>query len=160
MSMLDLSGWAALAEIVGTVAVVVSLLLVAYSIKRNTEEMETANSNLLYQLDANINGDLSREVNLATLLLKMQQNESLTDVEKIQYVALQERYLGLLEIAWTQHKSGSLSAIDWRDWDKYLSDFVTDGLPKEWWVECRPRYKPDFANHVDIKYADSEHSQH
>ena len=30
--MLDLSGWAALAEIVATVAVVISLLLVAYSI--------------------------------------------------------------------------------------------------------------------------------
>ena len=47
MSMLDLSSWAALAEIVATVAVVLSLLLVAYSIKRNTDEMETANSNFL-----------------------------------------------------------------------------------------------------------------
>ncbi len=36
MSMFDLAGWAALAEIVATVAVVLSLLLVAYSIKRNT----------------------------------------------------------------------------------------------------------------------------
>ena len=154
MSTLDLSGWAALAEIIGTVAVVVSLLLVAYSIKRNTDEMETANSNFLYQLDADIAGDLSRDVRLATLLLKMEQKEALTDVEKIQYVALQERYLGMLEIAWTQYKSGSLASIDWRDWDKYLSDFVTDGFPKEWWDECRRRYKPGFADHVDSKYAE------
>ena len=54
MSMLDLSGWAALAEIVASVAVIVSLLLVAYSIKRNTDEMEVSNSNFLYQLDAEI----------------------------------------------------------------------------------------------------------
>ena len=155
MSMLDLSGWAALAEIVATVAVVFSLLLVAYSIKRNTDEMETANSNFLYQLDAQIAGDLSRDVRLATMLLKMEQKEALTDVEKIQYVALQERYLGLLEIAWTQYKSGSLAVVDWRDWDKYLSDFVTDGLPKEWWIECRSRYKPEFADHVDSKYAEN-----
>jgi len=72
--MLDLAGWAALAEIVATVAVVLSLLLVAYSIKRNTDEME--------------------------------QKETLTDVERFQYVAFQDRYLGLLEIAWTQYKSG------------------------------------------------------
>ncbi len=155
MSMLDLSGWAALAEIVATVAVVLSLLLVAYSIKRNTDEMETANSNFLYQLDAEIGGDISRDVRLATMLLKMEQKQDLTDVEKIQYVALQERYLGLLEIAWTQYKRGSLAFIDWRDWDKYLSDYVTDGLPKEWWIEMRSRYKPEFAEHVDSKYAEN-----
>ena len=152
MSMFDLSSWAALAEIVGTVAVVVSLLLVAYSIKRNTSEMETSNSNFLYQLDAAITGDLSRDVRLATIFLKMEQNETLTDVEKFQYVMLQERYLGVLEIAWTQYKSESLSIVDWRDWDQYLSGFITVGLPEEWWVEIRSRYKPEFAQHVDSKY--------
>jgi hypothetical protein len=153
--MLDLSGWAALAEIIASFAVVLSLLLVAYSIKRNTGEMETANSNFLYQLEAQIGGDLSRDVRLATMFLKMEQKEALTDVEKIQYVAFQERYLGLLEIAWTQYKSGSLAFIDWRDWDKYLSEFVTDGLPKEWWIECRSGYKPEFADHMDSKYVEN-----
>jgi hypothetical protein len=153
--MLDLSGWAALAEIIASFAVVLSLLLVAYSIKRNTGEMETANSNFLYQLEAQIGGDLSRDVRLATMFLKMEQKEALTDVEKIQYVAFQERYLGLLEIAWTQYKSGSLAFIDWRDWDKYLSEFVTDGLPKEWWIGCRSGYKPEFADHMDSKYVEN-----
>ena len=67
-------------------------------------------------------------------------------------MALQERYLALLEIAWTQYKSGSLSRIDWHDWEKYLSDYVTDGLPKEWWLELRSRYKPEFAELVNGKY--------
>ena len=153
--MLDLSGWAALAEIVASVAVIISLLLVAYSIKRNTGEMEISNSNFLYQLDEQIGGDISRDVRLATILLKVERKEDLTGVEKIQYVALQERYLGLLEIAWTQHKRGSLALIDWRDWDKYLSDYVMGGLPKEWWIEMRPLYKPEFADLVDSKYAEN-----
>jgi hypothetical protein len=153
--MLDLSGWAALAEIVASVAVIISLLLVAYSIKRNTGEMEISNSNFLYQLDAQIGGDISRDVRLATILLKVERKEDLTGVEKIQYVALQERYLSLLEIAWTQHKRGSLALIDWRDWDKYLSDYVIDGLPKESWIEMRSFYKPEFADLVDSKYAEN-----
>lgn len=152
MNALDLSGWAALAEIVASVGVVFSLLLVAYSIKRNTGEMETSNSNFLYQLDAEIGGDLSRDIGLATLTHKMKQGDVLSDVEKIQYVAFQERYLGILEIAWTQYKSGALAYIDWRDWDKYLSDYVRNGLPKEWWIEIRPLYKPEFAEHVDSKF--------
>jgi hypothetical protein len=154
MYTLDLTGWAALAEIVASVAVIISLLLVAYSIKRNTDEMKLSNSNLLYQLDAQIGGDISRDVGLATLLHKMKRKEDLTGVEKIQYIALQERYLGLLEIAWTQYKSGSLTLIDWRDWDTYLSDFVTHGLPNEWWLEMRSLYKPEFAEHVDHKYTE------
>jgi len=155
MNMFDLSSWAALAEIVATVAVVLSLLLVAYSIRRNTDEMETSNSNFLYQLDAQISSDLSRDVRLATMFLKMEKKEALTDIEKFQYVTLQERYLGVLEIAWTQYKSGSLAFIDCRDWDQYLSDTVTDGLPKEWWIEIRSRYKPEFAEHVDSKYTEN-----
>ena len=152
MNTLDLSGWAALAEIITTIAVVLSLLLVAYSIRRNTDEMETSNSNFLYQLDAQIGGDISRDIGLATMLLKIEQKEALTGVEKIQYLALQGRYLGLLEIAWTQHKSGSLAPIDWRDWDRYLSDYVTNSLPKEWWIEIRSSFKPEFAEHVDSKF--------
>jgi hypothetical protein len=57
-----------------------------------------------------------------------------------------------LEVAWTQHRSGSLSDIDWRDWDKYLSDMLTGGLPEEWWLEIRSTYKPEFAEYVDSKF--------
>jgi hypothetical protein len=75
MRKLGLSGWAAISEIVATVAVVFSLLLVAYSIMRNTDEMETSNSNLLYELNELISGDLSRDSGLATIFVKMAQKE-------------------------------------------------------------------------------------
>ena len=153
MRKLGLSGWAAIAEIIATVAVVFSLLLVAYSVGRNTDEMETSNSNFLYQLDEHIGSDLSTDPRLATIFVKMEQNEALSDTEKFQYVALWERYLGVWEIAWTQYKSESLTFIDWRDWDVYLSDSVTGGLPEEWWIEIRSNYKPEFVEHVNDKYA-------
>jgi hypothetical protein len=95
---------------------------------------------------------VSRDATLATIIHKVNQKESLTGAEKIQYMALQERYLSVLEVAWTQHRSGSLSDIDWRDWDKYLSDMLTGGLPEEWWFEIRSMYKPEFAEYVDSKF--------
>ena len=150
--MLDLSNWAALAEIIASAAVVISLLLVAYSIRRNTAEIELSNSNFLYQLETEIGADVSRDATLATIIHNFNQEETLTGAEKIQYVSLQERYRGVLEIAWTQQRNGTLSNIDWRDWDKYLSDMFTGGLPEEWWLEIRSAYKPEFAEHVDSKY--------
>ncbi|MBT5219162.1 MAG: hypothetical protein HOI35_12630 [Woeseia sp.] len=44
--------------------------------------METTNSNFLYQLDAQITADLSRDIGLATMVFKMKQKEALTDIEK------------------------------------------------------------------------------
>jgi hypothetical protein len=148
-----LTKWAAISEIVAAAAVVVSLLLVAYSIKRNTDEMETSNSNFLYQLDEQVTGDLSREPQLASLFIKVQNDQALSATEKFQFINLQQRYMTIWEIAWTQRNSGSLSEVDWQDWDMYLADYITGSLPEAWWVEIRLNYKPGFAEHVDNQYA-------
>ena len=153
MQQKHLTKWAAMAEMVAAAAVVISLLLVAYSIKRNTDEMETSNSNFLYQLDEHVTGDLSREPHLAPIFIKVTKGQALSDTEKFQYMNIQERYLTVWEIAWTQYNSGSLSKADWRDWDTYLSDNLTGALPEEWWLEIRPGYKPEFAEHVNNQYA-------
>ncbi len=155
MRKLDLSGWAAISEIVATAAIVFSLLLVAYSIKRNTDEMETSNTNFLYQLDEQIAGDLSRDPGLASIFVKVAQKEALSDTEKFQYVHLHHRFLGVWEIAWTQYKSGSLALVEWLDWDQYLSETTKNDLSEEWWIEIRSLYKDDFAEHVDTIYADN-----
>jgi hypothetical protein len=70
----------------------------------------------------------------------MAQHEALTDIQKFQYMYVQERYLDVWEIAWTQYKSGSLALVDWRDWDQYLSEVLTDYLPEEWWIQIRSAY--------------------
>ena len=150
-----LTKWAAISEMIAAAAVVISLLLVAYNIKRNTDEMETSNSNFLYQLDEQVTGDLSRDPRLASIFVKVAQEESLSDVEKFQFMYVQHRYLGVWEIAWTQYKSGSLSVVDWRDWNQYLSNTLTTSLPMEWWIEIRSDYKPEFAVHVDAAYANN-----
>ena len=150
----DLSRWAAISEIVATVAVVISLLLVAYSTKRNTDEMETANANFLYQIDEQITADLSVSPQLASIYIKVAKKEALTEIEKFQYVYLQHRSLAVWEIAWTHYKGGSLGFVEWFDWDQYKTESLKAELPKEWWLEIRPPYKPGFANHVDAIYTD------
>ena len=155
MELRRLTKWAAISEMIAAAAVVISLLLVAYNIKRNTDEMETSNSNFLYQLDELVTGDLSRDPRLAAIFVKVAQDETLSDVEMFQYKYVHHRYLGVWEIAWTQYKSGSLSFVDWRDWNQYLSDTLTNSLPVEWWKEIRSGYKPEFAVHVDAAYANN-----
>jgi hypothetical protein len=126
-----LTKWAAIAEMVAAAVVVISPLLVAYSIKRNTDEMETSNSNFLYQLDEQVTGDLSREPQLASLFIKVEKGQALSDTGKFQYINLQRRYMTIWEIAWIQRNSGSLSEVDWQDWDLYLADYITGSPPEK-----------------------------
>jgi len=155
MRKLDLPGWAAISEIVASVAVVITLLFVAYSIKRNTDEVHSSNTNFLYQLDTQITADLSRHPGLSSMLVKVAQNEALSEIEKTQYLNLQHRSLTVWEIAWTQYRGGLLAFDEWADWDHYLSGSVKAELPQDWWIEIRSTYKPEFAQHVDAAYADN-----
>jgi hypothetical protein len=135
MRKLDLSKLAAISEIVAAVAVVFSLLFVGYN--------------------AQITADLSREPGLPSILVKVAQDEALSEIEKIQYVNLQHRFLTVWEIAWTQYNSGLLDFDEWIDWDRYLSGSVTRDFPQDRWTDIRSDYKPEFAHHVDAAYADN-----
>ena len=54
MKRLSIKKWAALAEIIGTAGVVISLLFVAISISRNTLTLQSQNSTLMYELDVGV----------------------------------------------------------------------------------------------------------
>ncbi len=60
MRRLGLSDWASIAEITGTIAVVISLLIVAYSLERNTTALSGQIVNEMY--------DANREIGQILLL--------------------------------------------------------------------------------------------
>lgn len=49
MNKLRLKDYAALAEVIGTIGIIVSLLFVGYSVIRNTSAMQAANENVIYE---------------------------------------------------------------------------------------------------------------
>ncbi len=72
METFKLAEWAALAEIIGTVAIVVSLLFVGYSINRNTKKMQAVNENYLYEVQDSRRGAEAANSQLSALVVKAQ----------------------------------------------------------------------------------------
>ncbi len=72
MERLKLTEWAALAEIIGTVAIVVSLLFVGYSINRNTKEMQAVNENYLFEVQDPRRDAEAANSQLSALVVKAQ----------------------------------------------------------------------------------------
>ena len=149
MKLRSVTEWAAIAEIIGTITVVVSLLLVAYSINRNTAVLHATNENFIYQLQDQEFGDLSSNPNLASLLSKHQNGEVFSDEERTQYAAHISRLLNRWELLFNRHQQGLISAEQWEDWNRFYATDFPNQFPHEWWPSWRYAYQPDFASHVD-----------
>jgi hypothetical protein len=113
MRPLKLSDWAHVAEIVSAVAVVVSLLYVGYQIKLNTQEIRAANRQQLVNRahTAVIGWAASPEV--AAVIAKVRNGESLNDVEKLQFDYAIRAALYDVQEAFLLHREGRLSEDYW-----------------------------------------------
>ena len=149
MKQRSVTEWAAIAEIIGTITVVVSLLFVAYSINRNTAVLQATNENFIYQLQDDEFSDLSSNPNLASLLLKHHDSEDFTDRELAQYAAHVSRLLNRWELLFNRYRQGLISAEQWEGWNRYYATDFPNQFPKEWWPDWRYSYHSDFASHVD-----------
>lgn len=82
---LSLSEWASLAEVVGAAAVVVSLIFVGVQVRENTREMPAANRQQLVGRAHQATNSFALDPGLSAILAKVQNSESLTDAEAVQY---------------------------------------------------------------------------
>ena len=149
----NLSEWAAIAEIVGTVAVVASLLLVAYNLGQNTKVLRASNDNVLYQMQDTILSAYVDDASLASIFIKQQKNEELTEVEYLRIWNQHFRDLNMWELAYIRHQEGLFPSDQWNAWNKAYSTQFTSEFPEEWWAETRIWFRDDFAIHVDAVYA-------
>lgn len=152
MKKLTLTDWAAVGEIVGTIAVVVSLLFVAYSIDRNTDATQASNENILFERHTALANLFLADPTLAELLLKKRSGDSgLSEVESIRW----EKYeLGMLDIwalAHSRYERSLLSEEQWVAWDRYFTYIFSEGtesISRERWGELNYGFEQRFWSHV------------
>jgi hypothetical protein len=154
MKKLTLRDWAATAEIVASVAVVISLLILAYNVNQNTAALSAETDQFIFQVLDNRHSDVASNGELATIIYKFQQNEEVTDIEIYRYISHYRRYLNMWELAFDRFSSGLLAAEDWPAWDQGFSNEFRQSFNEEWWAELRFWYGEDFARNVDRVYAE------
>ena len=153
MRKLNLIEWAAVSEIIGTAAIVISLVFVAYSVNQNTAVLQAANDNFLYETQFARARDIVSSPGMASIYAKRRRNEELSaeEQERFYWDKLQE--LGGWELAFNRHRDGVFSTVLWEGWDNYYVVEFTNQFPVESWAEARHFYAEDFKSHVDAVYA-------
>ena len=153
MADLTLTEWAAIAEIIGMAGVIISLLFVAYSINRNTKEVQTTNDNFIYELQFARTRNIVSSPELAAIYVKVRENKELTEEEKERFFWDKMQELSAWEAAFNRFRSGLLPKKEWEGWNSYYVVAFTVQFPEESWVDVRDWYSADFQSHVDAVYA-------
>ncbi len=145
-----LTEWAAIAEILGAVAVVISLMFVAYSINRNTNTLYASSENFVYQLQDDEWSDLAGDPHLAEILSKVRSEKVLSDSEEIQWSAHMMRMLNRWELVYYRYKEDQMTAQQWEDWDRSFSFVFLAEFPAQRWPDWRYGYGEEFVDHIDV----------
>ena len=113
MRKLNLQDWSAVAEIVGTVGIVISLLFVAYAVNRNTIELRSTNENFFIQMNDEIIAGLLSNTDVFSIVDKSDNGQELTQIENWGMTVFTLRQFNLWEMAFYRHLDGAFTPERW-----------------------------------------------
>ena len=152
MHRMKLSEWAQVGEVVGMVAVVLSLLLVVYSIDQNTQALRGSNVNILFERHAELTSHFIADPSMAEILVKMRQpDRQLTEVEAVRWEKYRLNLLDIWAMAWGRQRQSLLTDEGWEAWNTYFADTFSRGterLGRAEWESLKPGFETSFWQHV------------
>ncbi|TXS95564.1 hypothetical protein FV139_06695 [Parahaliea maris] len=159
MKKFNLSELAAIAEVVGTVAVIVSLVFVAFQLQRNTNELQAGHSNDLY--------DSLREIELLMLSSPRLTSayskgwnglrDEMSEDEAAVFQMYLTQVLNVWEQAYSRSVDGSMSAEEYSGWEGTFSEYVQQGMTEEDLEYVRAWFDPEFITLIEAKLKSGQH---
>lgn len=153
MSKLSLTEWAEIGEVVATIAVVASLLFVAYSIRQNTDALHGASENVLFERHLELVNQFTADPSLAEIMVTMRgEAPTLNEIDAYRWERYKVNLLDIWVLAYMRHQDDLLSDRQWRAWDGYFTDLFANGaekIDKAFWDRYRSGFDAGFWAHVN-----------
>ena len=144
--------YASLAEIVSAVAIIISLLYVAYEFRRS----ETLSSNdvdmIIFERVSAANTMLIENGELAKILIQAaSEPAAMSEVDRRRYLAYQHNFFDSWEIAWIYYQDGILDESTWEEWDRWFTE-EANRRPVFGWTGNRHHFTGQaFRQHVEAR---------
>ena len=148
--MTNLESLASLGEIVGAIAVVVSLLYLAVQVRQNTRAQRLENASRILDRTASMQGALSRDPAMSVLFSKgVSDTSKLTPQERIQFTWAMYEFFGALEFMFIAAKENSIPEEIWQRWSAAAAWWLTFPGVQAWW-EVRPiPFAEGFSTYIE-----------
>jgi hypothetical protein len=147
---MSLEDWAAVAEIVGAIAVVATLIYLAIQVKQNTGAIQSSNAMVLHNNISELARDVSSDRDLGDVIVRaLEGTNELSPADKLASYAWFFVFLKTGELAHMRYRSGEL---DKQYWDVSLVFFraywQTPGF-RAYWADRKAAFTPDFRSAVE-----------
>ena len=127
---IQVSTWA---EVVGIVALVLSLIFVGVEIQQNTNAVAAHAILSLNEFANDTTSSVSQDEEFAKLVTKGHQNDSLTELEEERYRAHVQHLLNVAEAAWTFRQRGLITNEEFQGWQASTCSWLAlPGVNKLW----------------------------
>ena len=142
----------AICEVVGAVAVVVSLIYVGYQIRDNTTSQHAMMHQHLSDSQNEANRGISERPEVAELLARANDNlDTLSAADRIRLDFVYFTFFNLWHSAFANYRRGMLEEGIWLQWDHGYEWLFRRPATKEVWNELEKIYEPEFQAHVSEK---------
>ena len=150
-----LSDWASIAEIISSIAVVVTLVFLIIEIRGNTDEIRAATLTNALGRNQDLILTLAANSELAEINTRVLQGEELSTAEAIRYGQYFAAYLRATEESFIAYRDGRLEEEIWLTRAQVLLDIFDYGDTRRMWSERRGSgwYIEDFARWLDTELA-------
>ena len=154
---MDLAYYANLAEIFGTVAIVVSLVYVAVQIRQNTRTTRLATGQNISRDLREANAIVASDANMAEILLKGVENEAeLTPAERLRLYFYLNLAYRVYENAYYQRQEGALDAYIWEGITANMSFGKRTSVYQAFWRDRKQVFSQQFQDFYDKEMVASE----
>jgi hypothetical protein len=136
MNRLTLRDWAAMAEIAGTIGVVVSLLMVVYSLNQNTVAISGSGVNEIYDGYRSMQIAMIENPEMAMIVKKgATDHDSLSEMEQELYILYVSMNLDLWDRMINRESEGLIDPASSEPWHLFFQEWTRRHVSRELWAQ-------------------------
>jgi len=147
---MNLNDLANIGQVIGAVAVVISLIYVALQIRQNTNAVRAATAQAVHEHFANWYNSFARDASLAKIAIDgLRDYGSLSETDKARFVAMFMAFLSYSQNAFLKWRQGLLDPSLWLGWEQVIMNLVCAPGGKGLWKERSYLFGEEFRRYVE-----------
>jgi hypothetical protein len=147
---MDLNDLANLGQIIGALAVVISLFYVAHQIRQNTNAVRSATAQTVHEHFAKWYHLVAADDELAQIVAKgLRDYGSLSEKERVRFVATFMAFLSYTQNAFLKWREGLLASPLWMGWEHVIMNLVGAPGGKAFWKDRAYMFGDEFRRYVE-----------
>lgn len=146
-----LERWALVAEIIGALAVVVSVLYVGFQVRQNSAALEASSVQAVTDSIAEFAADVGGDPELTRIYFNglSESGGELSPEERNQFDLLMLSVVRRFENAFFQFEAGSIPPEQWRGLSETYDFIACTPGGREWWLNSKDAYSESFVSFIE-----------